>query len=298
MTQLCLPFPRRIPRHRSQSSRWLGSLVILALLWPGSAAAQIQRPADAPEPLSAEESARRVRLPEGFRLELIASEPLVRQPSGVCWDEQGRLFVSELHGYNLEGQYDIDELNQTGQLDREVRRIQASPRAKEAALAGTFGVVKLLRDTDGDGRMDQAQVFADGLPPCYGLCPARGGLIVACAPDIIFLADRDGDGRAEIRETLFTGFGVGALERGINDPEWGLDDWIYFGRGHGGGEITGPRLPKPVRLGGTDFRIKADGTAIEPVLGSTHTFGHAFTEAGERFTITTSRPGKIGRAHV
>jgi len=253
--------------------------------------AQIPRPTDAPKPLPPAESAKLVRLPPGFRLELVASEPLVREPSGLCWDERGRLFVSELHGYNLEGQYDIEELNRTGQLDREVRRIQANDRAKQAARAGTFGTIKLLSDTNGDGIMDRAEVFADRLPPVYGICPARGGIIAACAPDIVFVADRDGDGKAEVREALFTGFATGALERGINQPQWGLDDWIYVGKGHGGGKITGPHLAQPVQLPNTDFRIKADGSAIEPVTGSTHTFGHAFTEDGERFTATTSNPG-------
>ncbi|HEU0038389.1 MAG TPA: PVC-type heme-binding CxxCH protein, partial [Verrucomicrobiae bacterium] len=209
----------------------------------------------------------------------------------MCWDEHGRLFVCELHGYNLEGQYDIEELNRAGKLDREVRRIQANEQAKEAARAGTYGTVKLLRDSNGDGVMDSAEVFADHLPAAYGICPARGGIIVACAPDIVFLADRDSDGHAEVRETLFTGFATGALERGINQPQWGLDDWIYFGKGHGGGTITGPHLAKPVQLGNTDFRIKADGSAIESITGSTHTFGHAFTEDGERFISTTSVPG-------
>ena len=59
-------------------------------------------------------------------------------------------------------------------------------------------MVKVLRDTDGDGRMDAADVWATNLPPVYGIVPARGGVIVACAPDIVFLADRDGDGRAEV----------------------------------------------------------------------------------------------------
>jgi len=266
-------------------------IVLLVLGLAAAARAEIQRPADAPQPLAPAESAKLVKLPPGFRLELVASEPLIREPSGVCWDERGRLFVCELHGYNLEGQYDIEELNKAGQLDREVRRIQANEQAREAAKVGTYGTVKLLRDTNGDGVMDQAEVFADHLPPAYGICAARGGIIVACAPDIVFLADRDGDGHAEVREKLFTGFATGALERGINQPQWGLDNWIYFGKGHGGGTITGPHLAKPVQLGNTDFRIKADGSAIESITGSTHTFGHAFTEDGERFISTTSVPG-------
>jgi putative membrane-bound dehydrogenase-like protein len=138
--------------------------------------------------------------------------------------------------------------------------------------------------------MDRAEVWATNLPPAYGLVPARGGVIVACAPDIVYLADRDGDGRAEICEKLFTGFATGALERGINAPQWGVDGWIYFGRGWGGGEITGPHLNRPVRLPGSDFRIRADGSAIEPVTGGTHTFGFAMTETGDRFIVTTTIP--------
>ncbi len=253
-----------------------------------TAHAQIPPPTDAPKPRAPEESAAAFKLPAGFRMEVIASEPLIASPSGVCWDERGRMYVSELHGYNLAGQLDIEELNKTGQLDTQVRRVQADAKFKQAAEKGTFGMVKLLTDTNGDGRMDQATVFAEGLPPIYGLVPARGGIIVACAPHIIFLADRDGDGKAEVRETLFTGFGTGELERGINAPQWGADGWIYFGRGWPGGPITGPKLAKPVTLPGSNFRIRADGSAIEPVTGNTHTFGFAMTESGDQFTVTTT----------
>src|SRR5215468_5533775 len=98
---------------------------LLLLGISGTTCGQIPKPDDAPKPLSPAESARRFKVPAGFRIELVASEPLIREPSGVCWDEHGQLFVCELHGYNLEGQYDIEELNKTGQLDRVVRRIQA-----------------------------------------------------------------------------------------------------------------------------------------------------------------------------
>ncbi|HXG48943.1 MAG TPA: PVC-type heme-binding CxxCH protein [Methylomirabilota bacterium] len=260
-------------------------------LFAGTVQAEIPRPTDAPRPLGPEQTAASYRLSPGFRLEVVASEPLIASPSAVCWDEQGRMFVSELHGYNLEGQLDIEELNKTGRLDTQVRRVQADEKFKKAAEHGTYGVVKRLHDTDGDGRMDRAEIWATNLPPAYGLVPARGGVIVACAPDIVWLADRDGDGHAETRETLFTGFRTGALERGINAPQWNVDGWIYFGRGWGGGRITGPRLKEPVTLPGSDFRIRADGSAIEPVTGGTHTFGFAMTEAGDRFVATTSVPG-------
>ena len=99
------------------------SLLLVPL---GQAVGQITKPADAPKPLSPAQSLKTVRLPDGFRLELVAAEPLIRQPSGVCWDAEGNLFVAELHGYNREGQYDIEALNKTGELDRVVRRIAAN----------------------------------------------------------------------------------------------------------------------------------------------------------------------------
>jgi putative membrane-bound dehydrogenase-like protein len=251
---------------------------------------QIPQPTDAPKPMTPEQSAAAFKLPQGFRMEVVASEPLIQSPTGVCWDERGRMFVCELHGYNLEGQLDIEELNKTGKLDTQVRRVEADERFKRAALAGTYGVLKMLRDTDSDGRMDAMDLWATNLPPAYGIVPARGGIIVACAPDIVFIADRNGDGKPAVREVLFTGFRVGEMWRGINSPQWGGDGWIYFGRGWGGSVVTGPKLKGSVALPDTDFRIRADGSAIEPVTGGTGTFGFAMTETGHRFTENTTIP--------
>ena len=251
---------------------------------------KITKPTDAPKPLPAAESAKLVQLPGGFRLELVAAEPLIRQPSGLCWDEHGSLFVTELHGYNREGQYDIEELNKTGKLDKIVRRIPANDKAVRRAEKEQVGTVKRLIDTDGDGLMDRAEIWADELPACMGICPARGGVIVACAPDILYLADRDGDGKAEIREKLYTGFKTGIIERRINSPQWGPDNWIYVDGGQGG-RITGPNLPAPVDIPVTGFRIKPDGSAIEPVSGHTGTYGFTFTPDGDRLVISTNTPG-------
>jgi len=264
--------------------------MVAAAVFTATTWSQIPHPTDAPKPLTPEQSAAAFKLPEGFRMEVVASEPLISSPTAVCWDERGRMFVSELHGYNFEGQLDIEELNKSGKLDTQVRRVQADEKFKRAAKVGTYGVVKLLLDTNGDGRMDKAIVWATNLPPAYGLVPARSGVIVACAPDIVYLADRDGDGVPELRETLFSGFRIGALERGINAPQWGVDGWIYFGRGWGGGKISGAHLKEPVQLPDADFRIRPDGTAIEPITGNTHTFGFAMTDAGDRFTVNTTIP--------
>ena len=255
------------------------------------APAEIPRPADAPRPLAPADAEQSFRLPAGLKMQLVAAEPLISEPSGVCWDAQGALYVSELHGYNLEGQADIEQLNKTGLLDREVRRIQAPDDAKQRAEAETYGTIKRLHDDDGDGVMDRAVVFADRLPPCYGIVPARDGLIAVAAPTVFFLADRDGDGIAEVREPLFDGFAAGILERNINQPQYGPDGWVHVGAGAGGGRITGPGLAEPVDLPNGDFRFKADGTNIEPVVGRTHTFGFTFTDRGERIVISTTSPG-------
>src|ERR1041385_3351730 len=157
------------------------NLKFLAMFVAASAAfAEIPKPTDAPAPLSPEQSAAAFKLPEGFRMEVVASEPLIASPCAVCWDEQGRMFVCELHGYNLEGQLDIEELNKTGKLDTQVRRVEADEKFKQAAAKGTYGAVKQLRDSDGDGRMDTMTVWATNLPAAYGIVPARGGVIVAC----------------------------------------------------------------------------------------------------------------------
>lgn len=251
------------------------------------AAGEIKPAEDAPQPLSPEESARRFRLPPGFRIELVASEPHLADPTDMAFDARGRLFVCELHGYNLEGHYDIQELNKAGVLDKQVRRIAANPEALARATRESHGSVKLLTDTDGDGRMDRMVVWADDLPPCYGVVAARDGVIVLCAPDIVYLADRDGDGRPDVRETLFTGFGVGEMWTRISSPQWGVDNWIYAACGEGSaGTIRGPRLAAPVRLGQTGFRFKSDGSRFEPVSGGTSGFGLAMDDWDERFLVT------------
>ena len=284
-----------VPRPRGPARRRVACiaawLVVAACGVGPTGHAEIPKPDDAPRPLPPAEAAATFRVPAGLAVKLVAAEPLVVEPSGLCWDARGRLFVSELHGYNLEGQFDIEALNATGVLDREVRRIAAPPEAVQRAAAETFGTIKLLTDRDGDGVMDGATIFADRIPPCYGICAARDGIVAVAAPQILFLADRDDDGVAEVKEVLYEGFPVGLLERGVSQPQWGHDDWIYAGAGSGGGRITGPALAGPVDLPAADFRFKADGSAIEPLVGRTHTFGLTLTDRDEKIVIKTTLAG-------
>jgi putative membrane-bound dehydrogenase-like protein len=244
---------------------------------------------DAPKPLPPKESQKGFQLPEGFRIELVAAEPQVAEPTGICFDARGRIFVCELHGYNLDGYYDIVELNKKGVLDKAVRRVPASKSAQQRADKETYGTVRLL-ETDGAGRVVRSTVFADRLPACYGVVAARDGVIVLCAPHIIYLADRKGKGKADVRETLFTGFGVGEIWSRISNPRWGIDNWIYAAAGMGsGGTIRGPHLQTAVPLGSTCFRFKPDGSRLEPVSGGTSGFGLTFDDWGDRFLCTNQQ---------
>jgi putative membrane-bound dehydrogenase-like protein len=275
--------------------RWKGIAAVLLLatamiVASRLAAGEITLATDAPQPLAPHESAKQFQLPPGFHIELVAGEPLVADPVAMDFDARGRIFVCEIHGYNLEGYLDVLELNKTGVLDKAVRRVPATPEATKMAAENQYGTVKLLEDTDGDGRMDRVQVWADHLPPCYGVVAARDGVIVLCAPDILFLADRDGDGKAEVREKLFTGFGLYDLWSRINNPRWGLDNWIYAANGiESGGTIRGPAYPNGLQLAATSFRFKPDGSVLEPTSGSSSGFGLAIDDWGDRFLVANQQ---------
>jgi len=137
-------------------------------------------------------------------MEIVASEPLIASPSAVCWMSAGGCLSGNCNGYNLAAS--STSRNST-RLESSTRRCAVCRRREiqTPAKAGTFGVVKLLRDTNGGGRMDAADVWARTCRRSTDSCRARR-IIVACAPDIVFLADRDEDGKAETRDVLFTGF--------------------------------------------------------------------------------------------
>jgi putative membrane-bound dehydrogenase-like protein len=178
-------------------------------------------------------------------VELVAAEPLVESPCAMAFDERGRIFVAENRGY---------------------------PNTTEPAQ----GRIALLSDTDGDGRADKRTTFAEGLTFPNGVLPWRGGVIVTCAPDVLFLKDTNDDGVADERRVLLTGFATtGSTQLRVNAPTLGPDGWIYFAAGLSGGEVSG------VKMTG-DLRWNPDSGAVENVAGRSQ-YGMSFDAFGNRF---------------
>ncbi len=250
------------------------SLVFLLALARTLPAAEPVRPPDAPAvvpvppaPLTPEESRRKIRVPAGYRVELVAAEPLVLDPVAFDWDERGRLWVVEMADYPL----GLDGQGRAG------------------------GRVRVLEDTDRDGRYDRATLFADGLSFPTGILTWRGGCIVTAAPDILRLEDRDGDGRADSREVLFTGFNPGNQQLRINGLRWGADGWVYVANGghhvnYGKDvSIASTRTGATIALGARDFRFKPDTGELDPLSGPAQ-FGRTRDAWGRWFGVQNSFP--------
>src|SRR5215831_15979281 len=144
--------------------------------------------------------------------------------------------------------------------------------------------IRLLEDTNGDGKIDRTTVFADEVLEVSGILPWKDGLIVTSAPDILFLKDTNGDGKADLREVLYTGFPKVNPEARVTNPRLGIDNWIYVANDGQEGQITSPAHPEqaPIRVGGADFRFRPDRGLAEPASGPTQ-FGMTFDEWGNRF---------------
>ena len=182
-----------------------------------------------------------IRVAPGFTIELVASEPLVKDPIAFDWGADGKLWVVEMGDYPL----GVDGRGKPG------------------------GVVRYLEDENGDGVYDKQTTFLDGLGFPTGILPWRQGVLVACAPDIFYAEDRDGDGKADFREVLFTGFSEGNQQHRLNGFELGLDGWVYGANGDSGGRVRSLKTGKSTSINGRDFRFRPDTGEFEAESGQT-----------------------------
>jgi putative membrane-bound dehydrogenase-like protein len=202
---------------------------------------------------------------KGFKLQLAAHEPQVRSPIAICFDERGRMFVCEMIDYS------------------ELRDV--TPH---------LGRISMLQDKDDDGYYETSQVFADDLPWPTGLIWANGGLFVGATPDIWRFEDKDDDGKAEVREKVFTGFGTGLkilnVQGLMNSFQWGQDNRVHVLAGGGNrGVITSPKRGdlKGIELGGKDFWF--DPRTLEFGLeGGGAQYGMSFDNYGRKFACSNS----------
>lgn len=148
-------------------------------------------------PLSPDEAVRKMTVPPGFSVEIVASEPDIVNPVAMSIDERGRFWITESVEYP--------------------RRSPGPGKDR----------VKILEDTDGDGRIDKVSLFAEGLNIPSGIAVGHGGVWVANAPDLLFMQDSDGDGRVDRQEVVVTGFGRADTHELPNSLTWGPDGWLY-----------------------------------------------------------------------
>lgn len=205
------------------------------------------------------------QLEPGLRIELIAAEPLVGDPSAFAFDENGVMYVAENRGY---------------------------PDPAEGGSPTSFGIIARLEDRDGDGKFDHRTEFVTGLTYPNGIMVWRGGVFVTCAPDIYYFKDTNGDGIADVRKVVLTGFNADKTAQiRTSHPTLGMDGWIYVTSGLNGGNVTSPEHPErdPVVFSPADGRFHPETLEFQ-ITGGRSQFGLTFDPYGRRFGSSNRHP--------
>lgn len=211
------------------------------------------------EPLAPEDERKTFVLPAGFEAQLVAAEPDIAKPMNIAFDTRGRLWVSS----SVEYPFPAKE----GETGRDT--------------------IKVLEDTDGDGRADRITTFADGLNIPIGLYPYKDGVICFSIPNIWFLRDTDGDGRADKREKLYGPVGFERDTHGMcNAFTRGYDGWLYACHGFNNQTTVAGRDGHEITMhSGNTFRMRLDGSRVEQFThGQVNPFGMAIDPLGDIFT--------------
>ena len=210
-------------------------------------------------PFAAGDAQRFMQTPAEFEVKLFASEPDIIKPITMAFDERGRLWVVEAMDYPNE------------------------------VLDGNPGDdrIKVLEDTNGDGRADKFTVFAEHLNLPSSLTFANGGVIVAAAPHFLFLKDTNGDGKADVRQILNTGWGLRDSHAGPSNLQYAPDNHIWGVVGYSG--YNGTMNGKPMQFTQGPYRFKPDGSDFEYLTSTTNnTWGLGFSENFDVFGSTAN----------
>jgi putative membrane-bound dehydrogenase-like protein len=203
---------------------------------------------------------------KGFSLELVAHEPDVVDPVDACFDENGRLYVAEMRGYPY---------------SEEPREMQPKPLGKKNACR-----VRLLEDTDQDGRFDKSTIFADGMSWVVSVCCSNGGVYVLAPDKLYYFKDTTGDGVADERRVVIEGFSRYNVQGLANNMKWGLDNRITASGGTSasklqhGAETLG-------ELSHRDWSLNPKTDALTRVTGGQQ-YGHSYDDWGNRFVCNNS----------
>lgn len=219
------------------------------------------------EPLTPEESLKKIHVRADCDVQLVAAEPLVLDPVAFDWDEHGRMWVVEMADYPL----GMDGKGAPG------------------------GRIRILSDPDKNGRYTKSVLFAEGLNFPTGILTWRDGVIVTAAPDILLLRDTNGDDKADERKVLFTGFSEGNQQLRVNGLRWGMDGWVYCAGGaHNGNynkttQIESKLTGEKISLGSRDFRFRPDTGEFDPQSGPSQ-FGRCRDDWDHWFGVQNSFP--------
>jgi len=217
------------------------------------------KPLTLQKPYSVKGSMERTQVPADLKLVLFAAEPDIMKPIAFAWDARGRLWVVET------ADYPHGVVNDQQGHDR----------------------LKICEDTDGDGKADKFTVFADRLNIPTGLVFANGGVIISQAPNFVFLKDTDGDDKADVRETILTGWGIRDTHAQTSSLSYGYDNWLRGAVGYSGfsGDVGGRKL----NFAMGSYRFTADGKALQFLHQFTNnTWAQSDNEFGDEFGGTAN----------
>jgi len=226
------------------------------------------------EPLTPDEELKSFRIRDGFEIALFVSEPMINKPINLAVDARGRVWVSSTVEYPYAASKDRWS-------DEQGTRVRDSRDA-----------IKILEDTDGDGRADKVTDFADGLNIPTGVLPwhrpeHRDGCIAWSIPNIWYFADTDGDGRADHREVLFGPLGYEKDTHGMcSSFRLGSDGWVYATHGFNNTSHLKAKDGSEIELhSGNVFRFRPDGSRVEVwSRGQVNPFGLAFDRRGNLYS--------------